>query len=296
MEFLRTKKTLKCLLIGFIAAAFILLTACGEEQRQQAKNLVKQGTTTSEALAAFYDKLADEREVHLRLSAFENSVGGPIVPPAPAAYQEQIDGLRARAKMARKLEAVYSSLGNLIDYDAAGEISGASLDLKHAIEDVAKRKLSIPGLPGVDPDAILKRAVTEIANWYQLRQFDKNAPKAEVILDSIHYLFYREQPVYKHISQDYLTIVRNNVDRLIDQGEANGTVGLTQYADVLGVKLQEAAATTAPRKNFLRFEADRNYERLSSEYENNVNEIDSSLSRLAKAHRELFSKTKAGKA
>src|SRR5205085_9409435 len=111
-------------------------------------------------LAKYYDALSQQRADHLSLTIFElQRTGSPLQEDLKQAYKEQQEALAARAQMARKLKNIYDSLGKLIDYDAPGEVSGAVNDLKDAIEKASNKKLSIPGLAGVDPKPILDKAV-----------------------------------------------------------------------------------------------------------------------------------------
>src|SRR5207237_3350266 len=172
--------------------------------KKQAQDLVKVGSETSDHLAKYYDMLAQQRAEHLSLTVFElKRTGSPLQEELRNAYRDQQEALAARADMARKLKNVSDSLGKLIDYDAPTEVGGSVADLRDAIEKVANKKLSIPGLSGVDPKPIMDKAVKAFISWYQIRQFRKNAPKALAILDSIYQLFDAEKEIYLQISRDY---------------------------------------------------------------------------------------------
>src|SRR6266404_825960 len=188
---------LRVALPSVILAGLFTFVGCVGGQKKQAQDLVKEGSASSDRLAKYYDSLAQQRADHLALTIFRlHRAGSPLQPELKAAYKDQQEALAARAEMARKLKNVYDSLGKLIDYDAPSEVTGAVNDLKDAIEKVANKKLSLSGLEGVDPKMILDKAVKAFVEWYQIKQFRKNAPKAQVILDGIYQLFDAEKEIY----------------------------------------------------------------------------------------------------
>lgn len=231
---------------GFFLIALFAFTSfgCVGEQKKQAQDFVKEGSATSDRLAKYYDTLAQQRADHLSLTIFElKRTGSPLQDDLKKACQEQQEALAARAVMARKLKGVYDSLGKLIDYDAPSEVSGAVNELKEAIEKTADKKLTIPDVAGVDPKVILDKAVKIFVGWYQIRQFRKNTPKAQIILDGIYQLFDSENEIYLQISKDYNKITYTTAKYLYEHDQLNGTSFFQQYVEIYGLQVYQAPTT-----------------------------------------------------
>lgn len=269
--------------------SFLMLLGCGAEKRQQAKDLVEAGTTVSTNLSEYYESLAKQRMEHYKLSTFEDSYGlDVLVAPDITPYNKQIKALKARAALAKDLLTVYQKLGKYIDYDAGTEIAGAAMDLKHGLEDVLANKLTIPGLPGVDLDPILNKAIKEIVKWYQLKQFEKMAPSAEVIAGSIHEMYYREMSLYDRISRDYYRAIKINLDKMIDDNEVASTTAMNDYAPIYGLQMVGTPVLSTERKNYLHFQVREKYDGYISSSKSETQRLYRSLGLLLTAHRILF--------
>ena len=235
-----------------ILVGLLTFIGCVGEQRKQAQDLVKDGSTASDRLAKYYDTLAQQRSDHLALTMFElHRTGSPLQPELKAAYKDQQQALAARAEMARKLKNIYDSLGKLIDYDAPAEITGAVNDLKDAIEKVADKKLSLPGITGVDPKTILDKAVKAFAEWYQIRQFRKNAPKAQVILDSIYQLYDAEKEIYLQISKDYNGITYTTVKYLCEHDQLTSNSQFQAFTELYALQVYQVPPTDPVIKSYV---------------------------------------------
>ena len=249
------KSTAHILRAGAFAFTLIaLLTSfgCVGEQKKQAQDLVKEGSATSDHLAKYYDALAQQRADHLALTMFElHRTGSPLTSELKEAYKNQQEALAARAEMARKLKNVYDSLGKLIDYDAPGEVTGAVNDLKDAIEKVSNKKLSLPGVEGVDPKVILDKAVQAFVEWYQIKQFRKNAPKAQVILDSIYHLFDAEKEIYLQISKDYNDITYTTVKYLCVHDQLTSASLFQTFAELYRLQVYQAPTSDTEIKSYV---------------------------------------------
>jgi hypothetical protein len=232
------QRVARSVVLLFLSLLLTGMVGCTGEQKKQAQDLVKAGSGTSERLAKYYDSLKQRRADHLELERLKRNFAlRPALDPATEkAFQEQLEALAARAQMARRLKGVYDGLGKLIDYDASGEITGAAMDLKKAIEGVADKKLAIPGF-NFDPEPILKKAITALVDFIQIKQFRKNAPKARVILDSISELFQGEVLIYNQISKDYYELTHQIDTELYKRKQLNGTAVFQKYAEVYDLQV-----------------------------------------------------------
>ena len=219
-----------------------ILSGCGPEEKKAAQGLVKSGTKASSGLAEYYDSLGQKRSEYLALFKFDlTRTGASLAPKLENDFKEQEEALATRAQMARKLQGLYDALGKLIDYDASGEISSAAKDLKSEIEKVVGKKLAIPGLAGVDPGPILDKAIKAITEWVQLRQFRRNSPKVEVVLDSVSQLFRAEQLLYVQIAQDYDKETSAIALFLYTNHQATSLSAFQRYLDLYGLQPNASA-------------------------------------------------------
>lgn len=234
------RKAYDLVLSTFLLAFIISTFGCFGERKKQAQDLVESGGNQSEKLSKYYGSLKKMRQTHLELSKFEQRrAESALRPNLIKAYDEQFAALEARANMATKLRVTYEVLGDLIDYDAPGEISTAVIDLKNAIEDVSKKKLTLPQgiLSAVDPEVILQKATTALVSWIQIKQFKKNALKAEDVLGGISNLYRAEKPIYIQIAQDYYKIINIHNIYMVKNGQLNTVSRFGKYADVYGMQV-----------------------------------------------------------
>ena len=188
------------LLLVLVFVASLTTSGCFTAEKKAAQDLVKTGSSTSDQLAKFYDGLGEDAQQTHQMILFERVrerkelVSGSG--QSDSEFKQLREALAARAQMARAMKAVYEALGKLIDYDAAGEVSGAVVNLKKEIESVSKKKL--PNV-GVDPVTVLQKATEILATWIQLKEFHKQSPKAEQVLDCIETLVNRESVAYVRI-------------------------------------------------------------------------------------------------
>lgn len=236
----------RSVLLVLLPLLLFSMVGCSGEQKKQAQDLVKTGSGTAERLGKYYDSLRQRRADHMSLEILrQNFADNPgLDPTTEKAFQDQLDALGARAQMARRLKGVYDSLGKLIDYDAPGEVTGAAIDLKKAIEEVSSKKLAIPGL-NFDPEPVLKKAISALVAFIQIRQFRKNAPKAQAILDSITELFKGEMLIYNQISEDYYKLTHQIVQRLYMEKQLSGTAVFQKYAEVYDLQVLPGLPTGA---------------------------------------------------
>jgi hypothetical protein len=275
--------------LAVILVALLASFGCVGEQKKQAQDLVKDGSATSDRLAKYYDTLTQQRADHLALTMFElHRTGSTLKPELKEAYESQQEALAARAEMARKLKNVYDSLGKLIDYDAPGEVTGAVNDLKDAIEKVSNKKLSLPGVDGVDPKVILDKAVKAFVEWYQIKQFRKNAPKAQVILDSIYQLFDAEKEIYLEISKDYNDITYTTVKYLCQHDQLSSASLFQTFTELYALQVYQAPTSDPMIKSYVidQLLVKRGRLDLASTKERNARGAD--LGRLRKAHEDFM--------
>ena len=190
----------------FAFAVLAISSGCGAEEKKAAQDLVKSGNNTADKLANYYSGLAQKRADYLTYYKFDlKRTGAPVPAKLEKDFHEQQDALEARAQTARKLKALYDSLGKLIEYDASTEISKAAGDLKTQLESVTGKKLKgiVPGFSEIDPSEYLDKAIKAISEWAQLRQVRKNSSQPQVVLISIRQLFQAEMPLYVQIAQDF---------------------------------------------------------------------------------------------
>lgn len=231
-------RSLALLLIVFSIAP--LMAGCFTAEKKAAQDLVKTGSSTSDSLAKFYDTLAVDSDETLNFVRLENVREGKDLETDAAfkAVQDELKteqkALAARAQMARSMKGVYDALGKLIDYDAAGEVSGAVINLKKALEDVTKKKL--PKALGVDPETILKKATQILLTWIQLKQFHKNAPRAEEVLDGIATLLDKEKMAYINIIQDFNEHAYTNAKFFVDNDLAQDSSAYQKSFDLFGLQ------------------------------------------------------------
>lgn len=274
----------------------MVFSGCGEEQKKTAQNLVKHGSNTSDGLAKYYDSLVQKRADYLALYRLDKArTDRPVEAETEKAFKEQQEALGARAQMAHKLHNVYSALGDLIDYDAPGEISGAVKDLKSQIESVANKKLALPGLAGVDPSPILDKAVKALATWAQLRQFRKNSKNAEAVVDSITHLYQSEEPIYVQIAQDYDKETKAIAEFLFKNGQASGLTSFQKYLDLYGLQANTLSSTDNAVKAWTLDRLNRELEARKSASQDEADAKLKSLQGLKKLHEDYLSGKKAEK-
>jgi len=230
----------RIVLIPLIAGSLILETGCFKAEKKAAQDLVRTGSSTSDQLAKFYDTLVADSEATLNFVGFENVREGKDLSTdakfknAAAEFKTEREAVAARAQMARAMKGVYDSLGKLIDYDAAGDVTASVVNLKKEIENVSKKKL--PKAAGVDPEAILKKATTILVTWIQLKQFHKNAPRAEEVLDGVMNLFVSEKSAYVNIIQDFNEHAYTNAKYFVDNDLALNSSVYAKSFEVFGLQ------------------------------------------------------------
>jgi hypothetical protein len=208
----------KCASILLLAIGLALLSGCGSSKKE-AQSLVKQGIATTDQLTKYYDSLvqANTRYVHIQtfdLVGFDDERTKDLLLERKA--------YASRADLARKLNATYVALGQLIDFDAAA-------DIKKPVEDLTTAVLKQLPLPGELNSEIFKTVITKIAGRLveikQEKKFRKNAPRVLEVLDGVAEIFERERPLYVMTVQLYEERASGFAIKLMGNGECKNSQG-----------------------------------------------------------------------
>jgi hypothetical protein len=266
----------------------LVFSACGEEQKKAAQGLVKSGSTTADQLANYYSSLAEKRSEYLVYYRLEQAQAGTTVPNSVEdAFAEQEEALAARAAMAVKLKALYVALGELIDYDAPGEISKAAGDLKAEIEGVVNKKLSVAGLSAADTNTILTKAISALVQMAQFRAFKKNAGRPEIVLSSITELFESEQKIYVQIAQDYDEETKKIAEYLFIHDYVNGLSSFQKPLDRFGLQINAQSTPSTEMRAYTLGNIERQCAQYQKQSAEQADAMLSSLKALKKKHEDF---------
>jgi hypothetical protein len=180
-----------------LALLLALLTACGTAKKD-AQSVAKAGIASSDRLAKYYDSLVQANTKYLRILTY--TVGPQLTKSDKKELEKERKAYAARADLAHKLNAAYTALGQLIDFDAAADIKGPVGDLTTAV------LAQVPHPKELDSD-LFKTVINKIAGRLieiqQEKQFRKNAPRVLEVLDGVGEIFERERPLYVQTVQLY---------------------------------------------------------------------------------------------
>jgi hypothetical protein len=194
-----------------------LLSACGS--KKEAQSLAKAGIASSDRLAKYYDSLADDDVKYLRILSYT------VAPTLSQSEKKELDKERkayaSRADLAHKLNAAYTSLGQLIDFDAAADIKGAVGDLTTSVLK------QVPHPKDLDSDAfktVIGKIAGRLIEMQQEKEFRKNAPRVLEVLDGVGEIFERERPLYVQTAQLY----EDEASKLAQDALGTGVCGSSQ--------------------------------------------------------------------
>jgi hypothetical protein len=113
--------------------------------------------------------------------------------------------LSERAELARTLKDLYDSLGDLVDYDASGEVKSAASALQKQIETVNHHPLDLGAIQPLSPKSAFGDLASRIAQAQQTREVRKNAPLVQEVLHAVRTIFDSEKEIYIQISERYFS-------------------------------------------------------------------------------------------
>jgi hypothetical protein len=278
-----------------ILSLLIAFTGCPAGQKKAAQGLVKTGTDTMDQLASFYDTLAQDRADFEELVVFLRLQPAHVPETAVTkqAFKANRDALQARAAHARSVKELYVKLGNLIDYDASGEVQTAVKNLLAEATKVKNFKLSIP-LPGggsISQDTItlaLNKGIELLTTYLQVRDFRKNAPKVAAYLDYIKSFYDAETLLYVQIIRDYDDMSRRLAHYLIAHNQASGLTRFQKYAEKYGLQINSAPLTDDAMKQFTDGRIDDEYAAGDAVANDNVKKYSKGLADLIQAHQDFM--------
>lgn len=226
-----------------LAIGLAFLSGCGSSKKD-AQSLVKQGTASSEQLTKYYDALVQANTKYVRIQTFDL---GAFTKDEKKELDEERKAYASRADLARKLNATYVALGQLIDFDVAADIKAPVADLTTAVLK------QVPHPKDLDSD-LFKTVITKIAGrlveMQQEKQFRKNAPRVLEVLDGVGEIFERERPLYVQTVQLYEDRASKFAIKLLGNGECGKAQGtavstLSELYEPFPVKLFDTPATDA---------------------------------------------------
>lgn len=186
----------KCASILLLAIGLVLLSGCGSSKKE-AQSLVKQGISTTDQLIKYYDSLIQADTKNLQIETFQRGAPDEIL-------KKELDAERkayaSRADLARKLNATYVALGQLIDFDVAADIKSPVQDLTTA---VLKQVPHPKELDSGEFKTVITKIVGRLVEIQQEKQFRKNAPRVLEILNGVGDIFERERYLYVLTIQQY---------------------------------------------------------------------------------------------
>jgi hypothetical protein len=229
----RTKRrfNIKWTLCIFLTASLVLSSGCGD--RAGAADLANVGATTANALASYYNSLAQDSIDSWEMEAFYDSIQGiPFDQNSQKLYQDRIDALNHRAQMATDLASLYGALTQLSSYDASGQVSGAA-------DRLSKQLTSIPVLSGsgVNPASLIGSVAGDLADWKQSKDLRKGSRIISETLEKIEKLFQSEAKLYKSIARERGLSVANVIEYMIQNKMVTTTPLLQQVPQSLGLTL-----------------------------------------------------------
>jgi hypothetical protein len=168
--------------------ALTLLTGCASSP-QGAKDLSATGVNAANALADYYDQLADYALDITELTAVNTGLmglldkpqGEKIVDDTNTGYESIAQAFRRRAAMARSLATLYASINNLAAYDARGAVGGAASNLSDAVTSLPPVK----GQLDADPKALIGMIAGDLAALKQAADLRKASDLTASVLDHV---------------------------------------------------------------------------------------------------------------
>jgi hypothetical protein len=222
---------IKWTLCIFLTTSLVLSSGCGD--RAGAADLANAGATTANALASYYNSLAQDSIDSWEMEAFYDSIQGiPFDQNSQKLYQDRIDALNHRAQMATDLASLYGALTQLSSYDASGQVSGAA-------DRLSKQLTSIPVLSGsgVNPASLIGSVAGDLADWKQSKDLRKGSRIIAEALEKIERLFQSEAKLYKSIARERGLSVANVLEYMIQNKMVTTTPLLQQVPQSLGLTL-----------------------------------------------------------
>src|SRR6185369_2608643 len=138
--------------ILLLAIGLVFLSGCGSSKKE-AQSLVKQGITSSDQLTKYYDSLVQANTRYVQIQVFDL---GRFNEERMKELQKERKAYASRADLARKLNATYVALGQLIDFDVAA-------DIKTPVQDLTTAVLKQIPHPGELDSDLFKTVITKIA-------------------------------------------------------------------------------------------------------------------------------------
>jgi hypothetical protein len=244
----------KCInraIILLLAIGLAFLSGCGSSKKE-AQSLVKQGIASSDQLTKYYDSLVQANTKYVQIQTFDL---GSFSKEDKEELDKERKAYASRADLARKLNATYLALGQLIDFDVAA-------DIKTPVQDLTTAVLKqIPHPKELDSD-IFKTVITRIAGRLveiqQEKQFRKNAPRVLEVLEGVAEIFERERYLYVITAQQYEDRASGFALKLLGDGTCDTAQGTAigpleelyqPYAVKLFVNAPQTNATIC-QKNF----------------------------------------------
>jgi hypothetical protein len=236
--------------ILLLAISLVFLSGCGSSKKE-AQSLVKQGIASSDQLTKYYDSLVQSQTKYVQIQTFDL---GPFDKDRKKVLDEERKAYASRADLARKLNATYVALGQLIDFDVAA-------DIKTPVQDLTTAVLKqVPHPADLDSD-LFKTVIAKIAGrlveMQQEKQFRKNAPRVLEVLDGVAEIFERERYLYVITAQLYEDRASKFAIKFLGDGKCENAQGtamgpLQELYQPYTVKLFETPATNKDicAKNF----------------------------------------------
>lgn len=251
-------------LLLLILLLLVWFPGCARNQAG-GQSLATTGAAAADTLAEYYDGLIQDTLDVWDLEAFIAALRqASFTEDQQKKLQVQVTALGQRAAMARRLAAVYASLGQLSTYDASGEVQKAAKDLSQSIVKLTPISTA-QGSP--DPSDIFGAIAGDLAAWQQSREIEKNAARLGRATKRVAALFDAELPVYTSIPEERGNKAASVTEHLIRNGyvsplplvrDVPATIGLTvattkpvdqatldALIPVAGVRMHRAAFNSA---------------------------------------------------
>ena len=185
----RSRRHPGSLLVLLILICGLLVAAggCRRAGNRSAVALANAGITTAHTLGAYYESLAEDREQSVQMEVVFSSLNGVEFGDEDVRLMRApIADLRARARMAQRLESTYTALLNLTSYDASREVKGAA-------EGLGKELGALRPIVGFSvPTSAVTRLSQEIAEWRKTRELKKGSELLVRVNEGVLELFRAE--------------------------------------------------------------------------------------------------------
>ena len=199
------------------------LTGC--DNRAEALELAKDGKTSAETMAKFYDSLIrdtrDTWELEVYLLNFSRTAKETdvieLTPKQKNLFQTRINEIQKRANLARNLAATYGALETFASYDAPAAVQGSVTNLASSITGLGIIPLPTSDGKEVDPSKIFGMIAQDIAAWKQSKDLREGSDLILKTIQKLEYLFYLEKDAYKYIPAEKGRKILRGITNCIDK-------------------------------------------------------------------------------